>query len=181
MLPRYAVGELYHPDRTSWQECGVYQWRGGAHELILFLESPTPREVEQVRQGPSEFALFCSQPVLICCYRFGSMPWSDSPYTIHLVPAAERLAPSDLPTPLSRDLLHVILVAAETGIIRALRAVTFSPEFTAILRQQIRAQAAQPWGPARYDAGLADLYRRYPTTERFVAAALCRCRGGEDE
>jgi hypothetical protein len=177
---QYQVGQLYHPDRRIWPERATYQYRGGGHELLLFLESPTAGEITDVRYGDAEFALAVVPPTLIFCYRFGRMPWSDSPYTVHLVPEAERGEIDEPVLEEERALLAVILVDATTGIIRALRAVSLSVDFTDALRQAIREQAGAPWeGEAGYDRAIERIYRQYPSTERFVAAATARCRGGE--
>jgi hypothetical protein len=179
-MHQYQVDQLYHPDRRSWPEGAVYQYRGGGHELLLFLESPTAAEIEDVRRGPVEFALLVVPPTIVFCYRFAGIPWSDSPYTIHLVPVEERLGVDDPVLEESRALLTVILVDAGDGVIRALRVISFSADFTDALRQAIREQAGAPWlRKAVYDQAIERIYRQYPSSERFVAAATARCRGGE--
>ena len=50
-LYRYEVGQLYHPGRTQWAEAGEYSFRDGAHELRLFWNRPSPREIEAVKTG----------------------------------------------------------------------------------------------------------------------------------
>lgn len=47
----YEVGQLYHPSLRSWPETPQYNYRSGEHELVLFLASPSLREVEDVREG----------------------------------------------------------------------------------------------------------------------------------
>lgn len=176
----YRVGSLYYPDRRSWPERAAFQYRGGAYELLLFLERPTAGEITDVRYGDAEFALLVSPPAIVFCYRFGRMPWSDSPYTIHLLPREEW---GDLDAPVfgeQRALLTVILVDASDGRIRGLRAVSLSPAFTDELRLAIREQAGQEWGgEAAYDRAIDRIYRQYPTSEAFVQAAGVRCRGGD--
>lgn len=70
-------------------------------------------------------------------------------------------------------------LAAATGIVQALRVVTFSPAFTAALHLAIRAQAARPWpGDAAYDAQVSDLYRRFPNASHLAAHAQSRTFAG---
>lgn len=166
----YRAGEPYHPTRRSWPEIAQYNYRGGGHELVLFLRQPTSPEVRAARQGLASFAFYADQNLLVLLYAFGDgLPWSDAPFSWHLVPAAERVLPPETRGE-ERALLTVVLVDATTGIIRALRVVTLSATFTRLLHDAIREQAARPWpGDAAYDAELATLYQRYPS-----AAALLK-------
>jgi hypothetical protein len=157
-----------------------YNFRDGAHELLLWLGSPSPAEVADIRQGEAEFALVVEPPVIVLLYRFGrSIRWSDAPYSWHRVPAGQRTLPEPLPEgEEGRALLQIVLVDAATGIVRALRAVTLAPAFTAALHLAIREQARQPWDSNAYDRALQRLYARYPTSEAMLAQAAARTTGG---
>lgn len=50
-MHRYEVGQPYHPSRRAWPEGAQYNYRQGQHELVLFFQSPTTREIEAVRHG----------------------------------------------------------------------------------------------------------------------------------
>lgn len=168
----YRVGDPYHPTRRSWPELAQYQYRGGGHELVLFLRQPTSREVRAARQGLASFAFYADQDLLVLLYAFGDgLPWSDAPYSWHLVPKSERVLPPETRGE-ERALLSLVLVDATTGIIRALRVVTLTPTFTRLFHDAIREQAARPWpGAAAYDAELAALYQRYPSTAALLAVS----------
>jgi hypothetical protein len=209
----YEVGKPYHPGRREWPECSEFNYRGGECELKIFFRSPTPREIEAVQAGRSEFALFHQGDQIILCYRFDAadrpgagVPWSDAPYSFHRladsgVPEAERALPPDpkafldrlaaagkdawkagrLPgeefTCDSRALLQILLIDAATGIIRCLRAVTLSPEFTRALFGAIRDQAARPWDRAAYERALKSITDHH-TSEQLAGLASVRCQGG---
>ncbi len=174
----FEVGKLYNPNKQRWLEASQYSFRGGQHELVLFFNNPTPREVEEVRRGTAEFALHVERPLIVLCYRFGDgVPWSDAPYSYHVLPEHERRLPPETDEATIRALLLVYLVDAETGILRAMRQVSFSPEFTARLHGAIREQAIEPWDQSEYDRALAELYRRRSTSE-LVRALSIRCVGG---
>lgn len=178
-MHRYEVGQPYHPSRRAWPEGAQYNYRQGQHELVLFFRSPTAREIEAVRHGQAEFGLYAHDDLLVLLYRFGAgVPWSDAPYSWHLLDPQERILPGPTGLVEPHDLMHIILVDAQSGTIRALRAVTFSPAFTTVIRSAIRAQATRPFDAARYDQALRQLYQRYPTTETLLAAANARTRGG---
>lgn len=182
MTPRaytYAVGQPYLPDGRLPEPRVEYNYRSGQHQILMVLSDLRAREVRDIRQGVAEFALYVEPPLIMLLYRFGdALPWSDAPFSIHRVPAEERRIPEPTDFAEPHDLLQIDLVDADSGIVRGLRAVTFSPAFTARLRLAIIEQAAQPYTEADYDAALADLYRRYPTSETLLAAAVARTVGG---
>lgn len=190
-----SVGRPYDPSRRSWPEGPDYLIRGDDHELRIFLRQPDRHEAEAVRRGRAEFALHLDPPHLVTlCYRFTGpsgrgLPWSDAPFSWPRQAAGlgslGRGPEAVLPTPPgalgseSRAALLVVLVEADGGIVRAIRQISYSPEFTRALHAAIHAQAAAPgWDPARYDLAVTSLYRRYPTSEALVRAAVVRCEGG---
>ncbi|GIW55376.1 MAG: hypothetical protein KatS3mg082_1780 [Nitrospiraceae bacterium] len=173
-----SVGQPYHPNRNRWPEAAQYNFRSGRHELVLFWPSPSPQEVEGVRVGRADFGLFFEPPVILLLYRFaGACDWSDAPYSIHLVPQEERLAPEAV-SPEARALLSVVLVDADTGLVRALRAITMSPGFTRLLHAAIAQQLAYHWDATAYDQALASIYRRFPESRSLVRACKMVERGG---
>lgn len=174
----YEVGQLYHPDRTTWGETPQYNYRGGGHELVLFYGSPTSREIRDVRRGLAQFAFAVEEGVIFFLYRFGEQPWSDAPYSIHLVPEAERTVPPPEATSETRALLNVHLVDADTGLIRANRTLSLSPEFTRGLNASIREQAARPFGVSAHERAIRRVYARYPTTRELLDACGHRTVGG---
>ena len=179
-MPLYEVGKPYNPARPSWPEGAQYNYRSGQHELILFYRSPQKSETMDVRKGDCEFGLLVEGDVIFLLYRFGeSLPWSDATFSTHLVPEDERSTPQPELSTEIRALLSVILVDAATGIIKAMRAVTLSPSFTAKLQHEIYEQSVRAWpGPREYARQLQDAYRRYPTSDEMARAALARTKGG---
>jgi hypothetical protein len=188
-MHRFEVGKPFAPGPPR-PEGAEFNWRSPECELIVTMRGPSPDEVEAVRAGPSEFGLFHQYEQIILCYRFGAapgrksgVPWSDAPYHIGRLAAAGRPAAESEPPPdpaglsaESRQLLHVILLD-ERGIVRVLRAVTLSPEFTRALYAAIRGQASRPYDRGRYEAELDRLYQTY-TSDRLAAACAVRCEGG---
>jgi hypothetical protein len=174
------VGKPYISGRREWPEGVEYNFRAGEHELCFFFRSPPRIEVEALLRGEAEFALVVDGPVIFLMYRFGeAINWSDAPYSWHLVPQDQRTLP-DPEGPATRALLQIILVDAASGLILALRVVTFSPTFTRALHAAIRAQAENTWGGrAAYHAAFADLYRCYPTSADLLRCAGARTCGGK--
>jgi hypothetical protein len=190
-LHKLEVGKPFAPGSTR-PEGGEFNWRSPECELILTFGRPSPDEVEAVRVGPAEFALYHDRDQIVLCYRFHpapgrktGMPWSDAPYHIGRLalagrPASESVPPPDPATlsPESRQLLHVILLD-EGGIVRVLRTATLSPEFTRALYAAVRDQASRSYDAAAYGHGLDMLYRRFDDSDQLAAACAVRCRGGD--
>lgn len=176
-----AVGQLYEPGVTHYEETPEYNFVGGLHRLLIPIRHPRNAEIKGVKSGVAEFAFTVMGPALAFLYRFGEgkagLPWGDAFYTWHKVPAEQQI-PAAVLTGQQRVILQVILIAADTGIVKAARAVTLSPEFSQLLHEAIRAQAAAPF-PTDYDRQTRALLNRY-TTEQLLAQARARCIGGSE-
>lgn len=178
-MHKYEVGQLYIPGVTHYPEVTEYNFRGGQHELLMRLKSPSPREIKHIRQWPCEFALAQAGGVLFFLYRFGeAIQWSDAPFDWWRVPESERQAPPIMESPQQRAILNITLIDASTGIIHALRTVSLSHEFTVALHQAIQTQIDA--GPvAGHEQRVAGAYRVFPTTADLLKVAGIRTAGGE--
>jgi hypothetical protein len=73
----------------------------------------------------------------------------------------------------------IVLVDCHTGIVRAVRATSWSRQFAAAVRRAIRAQTTNASTEAQGAAEVERWYARYPTTEALVRAADLTTRGGQ--
>lgn len=171
-MHEYRVGSPYSPTRTHWPEAVEYNYRSGGHELRMFLPSPGDGEVEAVRHGAASFALYIEHPVLLLLYRFAdTIEWSDAPYSWWMVAAEMRGTPPVL-AKTERVVLSITLVDADTGIIRALRALSWSAGFSAQMHRAIRQQAEGSFDQGRFDQTLERIYQRYPKTISILPHAI---------
>jgi hypothetical protein len=135
--------------------------------------------VEAVGNGRSEFALIVESPVLVLAYRFDrAIPWSDVPYYWHLRPVEDREIPLANPSG-NRALLWISLVDSTTGVIRAQRGVTLSPDFTSALFNAIRSQAMVAPDPAGCTSAISRLCLLYPQTVDRLPLAIVRTDGNQ--
>lgn len=178
-----AVGESYLPNGGPIQERVEYNFRSGGHELLMSLANLSQKEVQAITQGSAEFALFVQGDMMLFLYRFGdAVPWSDAPYSWHLVPSEQRTLPSEI-SAAEGVLLSIVLVEATTGIVKGIRVVSFSPEFSSSLHQAMPPRAACPLGialqalrpfPPDYDEQLTAIYQRYQKSELLSTKAIAR-------
>ena len=178
----YTIGGLFDPDKTSWEEGTEYNYAADQHVIKLVWKQLTLAEVADVDHGPLQFALFTEEDQIILFIKLGEVSgWSEMPYTIWRVPEEDR-AVLTIPDPKEHAGITIFLVQAETGRIAAMRFLTISPTMTTALLMAIRHQASRPFDQAHYDGRLAELRRRYPTPDAFVADTAMvrfRCNGGD--
>ncbi|WP_061232523.1 hypothetical protein [Leptospira noguchii] len=167
----YKVGGQYS-NRTKWEEGGHYFYRQGQHELLLFYKDPTEREINAVRKGEAKFAFLEFKSIILFSYSFDpAIPLSDSAYSIHRLSDSEKVLPPKRQKGES-TLLHVILVDADTGIIKALRQRSFSEEFANRLEDAIIRQYDNGFNQTWYDQNLKELFAKYTTVDLALAASV---------
>jgi hypothetical protein len=176
----YKVGALYHPGRRRWPESPQFNFRQSEFELVLFYAGPTISEILAIKDSPVEFALVVQGDVIFLLYRFGTTGrWADAAYSYHLVPAAQQ-TPVPVLEETSRLLLHLLLVDANTGVIKVIRVVTLSADFSHKLVAAIAAQKERPFNSDSYDAQIEKMYRQYPESKSMLKLATARTVGGRD-
>ncbi len=176
----FEVGKPYSEDKKHWPQAVEYTYSSQHHLLRIFFRTLQTREIKAVETGEAKFALGVLGPIIFLHFRFGEgIPWHNAPFSIHLVSEEDRMLP-DWPIPKDeRAMLSTLLVDAETGILKAIRACTFSHKFTVKLHQAIITQYNSPF-PPDYDEQVFRAYDRYPTPEIMVKRlSAARCRGGD--
>jgi len=178
-MHQYAVGQPYHPDRTRWPEVAQLRLTPAGADLTVFLATPTSAEIAGVRDGRAQFGWIDAEHTAVLAYRFHpGIPWSDAPYTPHREVTAAHVPDTN---PGEHLLLHVVLVDAATGLVAAMRAVTWPHRFVAAVRSTVARLATATFSPAAADANLAELFARYPATDALVRQrADVTCTGGPE-
>jgi hypothetical protein len=180
------VGKPYDVRRRVWAQGADYNYRAGGHELRLFLPRASPAEVLSVREGKIGFGLLIELPELFVISRFYA-PSSqrvvmafDCSYSWHRISPEERTDPPawEETSPKLRALCTVLLIEATTGVLLAIRTVSYSPEFTRAFHRAIADQAALPYDPAEHERAADDVVRRYSTEQLWQRCAYY-CEGGE--
>ena len=180
-MPIYEVGKPFSPTRQVWLETAQYNFIANEHHLHLFMQRPSTTEVQAVKQAAPEFGLVVMPPVLLLLYRFSPIPWSDAPYSWHMVPADQRTLPMETIPESQGALLTTMLIDASTGIIRAIRGIGLGTAFSQALHDAIRMQSAAPFDQHLYDAALHNIYMHYQTSDALLTQAVARWKLGQDE
>ena len=175
----YEVDKLYSPNRTSWPEQFEFNYRSGVCEIRAFFPGLRQPEIDAYKTGKARFALYLEGVMIFLLARFGNLEWSDGAFCYHLIPQDEQTLPPVV-APNEGALMTTFLVSGDTGILRVIRVCSLSHEFTQVLYQAIRDQAAQPFNPTDYDRKLARIYADM-TTRQMVDKAIVRCTGGDDQ
>ena len=164
------VGEVYSPEHARYDEGARYAYTGGAHELILFWNSPTQAEVEGFRMQPMEVALFTHGPATFLLYKIKDVcEWSDVAFNVHLVPEAQRELPNEIAGDRAR--FKMILVDADDGVIRAKRIVSLDKVMTQAMKHTMHEQFAGAFNRFIYDAAVQEVYGRYADSDALVSVA----------
>lgn len=169
------VGQPYNPGRTRWPETPHLRLTPGGCELVLFLGHPSAAEVRDVRTGIAQFTWTDGGPVSVLCFRFGTLPWMDTPHEPWRETEADRGTPAGAPG--NQLALQVVLADASTGLVKALRLLTWDPEFAEAVRQTVRRQLTCPRNDAAAARRLNALYAQDSAT--LAMNATVRCTGGQ--
>lgn len=175
-----AIGKQLFEGRNELPEAIEYNYQSGDHTLLLSMKNLHPKEVEAVRSAEAEFGLYCEHGIVFLLYRFGeTLPWSDSAFSWWNVAEEDRRLPAPCENPAERILLKIILVEAATGIVKAIRVTTLSPEFTEKLHEAIRRQAAgAEFSRDEFVARSLEIYKTKSPFE-FAANSIVKTKGGE--
>lgn len=175
-----AIGKPLFEARRELPEAIEYNYQSGDHTLLLSMKNLHPNEIEAVRAQEAEFGLYCENGVVFLLYRFGeTLPWSDSAFSWWNVAEEDRQIPEPRTNPAERILLKIILVEAATGIVKAIRVTTFSPDFTEKLHEAIREQAGSAeFSRAEFVARSLAVYEKQTPLD-LAARAVVKTKGGE--
>ena len=169
------VGKPYLVGHKRFPEGIEFGWRGthDRPELRFFWPDLTDEEITAFNTGHIELAIYFESPVLLLLYRIdGATDWSDLAYTPHS-------SPQDLlDFPEADDCqglgLRLVLTDADSGIVRVLRDLGLSAEFSRALLMHMQRQAEASYDPVQFNQVLDEIYSRYPEPDEIVEKALIR-------
>ncbi|MGZ8236511.1 MAG: hypothetical protein ACXWTY_01400 [Methylobacter sp.] len=141
--------------------------------LLTFNFSVTEHNIATFLHGSSAFGLFTENNILFFLFKIdGFLDWSDLAFTIHLA-GDEQIDDNAGYLP-----FHLVLVEAETNIIKGLRMVTVSPAFRSMLARLTQQQAQERFDTLDYYKKIGALYETYPSASAMLKKAMLIEQGG---
>lgn len=168
---KLAVGEIL-PDVIGTGDNVRFGMGDSGAELLVCFGSPTEKEVQEIKEGPAQFGMFTRSNIIFILAKFGSMAWMDAPFHVGLAKNLTRLQDVEQGTGYG---CTIIFVDSNTGIIKALRYVGLSTEFSKRLKYNIEEQMTDKFDETTYDAKLAGIMRTH-TTKDMVRFSEVNCR-----
>jgi hypothetical protein len=164
------VGKPFAEGVTSWPERFEYRFFGGNHLLQFCVRRITPSNLDAFLHAPVHLGLYLDNGVIGVLFQIqGFYDWSDQAFSLQLVAPEDRELPPHIPG--TYQLLNLVLVDADTGLIAGMRVVSWSAHASAVLHRAMSEQLAAPFDRARFEQSVKDIYARYPTSQALVAAA----------
>ena len=145
--------------------------------LYVFIPDITPTEANGFKKGKYKFALTEVQGILFFLSEFkGAISMSDSPFHFGLY-KDNRV--KNLPTTFGDSeglALNIVVVDSATSIVKALRMIGLSNEFSAKLLEICLKQSQQTVDPTKYNRQLYDIQGRYSADVLYRMASV-ECEG----
>ena len=166
----FEVDKPFEPGKTNYPEGVKFDFTEGGPVLLLFFAGPTEEEVEAVRGGAFRIGFLeggiiednrHKGVIIFLLFRFGDLPWMDAPFSIHL---AQYKTPAEVEERLGYG-LQVLLIDANTGILKVIRLVGLGAEWSRNFRQAMLEQETAGFDWRAYDAEIQRTYKMYRTRE----------------
>ena len=167
-ITSYALGQPYWPSSDG--PSSRYNCRYGHHELVLYHTPIDQAIIQAFNNAAIRFAAWPDPPVLWLLYHIAGYSWADAPFTIHNVDPEERIN-DPLPTPETRYTITLLLVDADTSLIRAIRMATIPPTTSRIIHDEIERQLQTPFDDQTFQHHVTRTYREHPYPESMTEHA----------
>lgn len=158
------VGEPLEENKRKYAEGLIFDTGKSGAKLLIFFNSPTSKEIDSVKNADIELRLCVLNDIIFILSKVGTNPWMDSPYSVHL--AKYKL--EDLPETEQLNSgygLPIILIDANTGIVKVIRYIGLSTEFSQKLNQEINKQYSLPFSEGKYHMSLNRIFNNYNTKD----------------
>jgi len=133
--------------------------------LFALFDKPTEHEISQYRPNVPFQAQICMLGgIIFMLFKFGDLPWFNAPYhgslskTLTIEP--NMLIGSDDGLPLS-----IIMADASNGVVKELRIIKLSNEFSRALLEKVKIQIETPLSLQECDDVVDSIYAKYTTRD----------------
>lgn len=160
-MKRLEVGKLFKEGKTKYQEGVTFDFDNSGGHLLIKLSNPSKSETSEVKKGKLSIGLCTYKDIVLLLYKFGSLEWMDVPYSIHLSDEY-RFCDSCNNKGFAN---YIYLIDANTGILKAMRLVSWNTKFSNVFQKEVEAQKLIDFNAKSYDANLKTLYANYSTKD----------------
>lgn len=164
---KFEVNNLLKKGVTQYQEGTLFEMTDLGAILFCYYSNPTPEEIEDFNHGQVQYGYFKNKNVIIMLFKFEDNPWIDAPYSVHLSKNLIELNRINEGNGLS---ITVILVDADTGIVKNIRAFALSNRFSNKLIEDIKIQKNMSFNG--FNSNLNMIYSSYSARELMNRAEI---------
>lgn len=131
--------------------------------VLIFFNRPTEEEMNQIKaNNPLKIKLLDKNGIIFFFYKFGSLNWMDSPYSVHLSKKLTNL--EDVADGLGYA-VTIQLIDTSNGAVVHNRLFGLSTDLSKKLKKMIEEQREKPFDKMEYQMNLMNIYNAYSTKE----------------
>jgi hypothetical protein len=168
----YKVGELLEEGKTSYQEGVRFDYTHDGAILLLFYNNADEKELLDIRKGSLKIGMYVKDEVIFMLFKFASQNWIDAPYSVHL----SKLYEFDNIAEGMGIGLHIFLVDASTGILKAMRLIGLPTKFSKSFQKAVLAQKEIEFDKSKYAQKINMVYGNYSTDDLVEGAEIVKFR-----
>ena len=158
-MNKLEVGKLFKEGVTRYQEGCRVDLNDTGFNFCIYFNRPTDDEIYDITKGDFKFGYYLEKNVLLLLFKFGTMEWMDSPYSVHLSKNLSKIPCIDNSN--SGLALNIYFIDASNGILKGMRLIGLKNKTSKMLLDDIRKQKEMPYKD--FSMNLNEIYRKYPT------------------
>lgn len=159
-MENLEIGKLFKAGKTKYQEGIRFDVTDGGCDLFIYFNNPSNDEIESIKTGNFKTGYYSENNAIFMLFKFGNTPWMDAPYSVHL---SKNLTEFQLFDGGQGIALHVYLIDASTGILKAIRLIGLKTRFSIQLIEAIEKQKKMTFDG--YDLNINSIMTKYSTKD----------------
>jgi hypothetical protein len=161
------VGKPHQAGLKRISEGFVLDFNQGGGFLKIVFDSPLDSEIKEIEDGKIKLGLIEEKGIIFFLFKFGNLPWMDTPYKVALSQPYELRELTDEKTGFT---VQIILIDGMTGIVKALKLIELPHEMSKRFKELVDNQRKAPLPD--YEAVLNKLYSTYDTIDFLTEADI---------
>jgi hypothetical protein len=164
-MQQLKVEKPYHAGLKRIPEGFTFFFNQGGGFLQIVFDSPLDSEIKEIKDGEIKLGLIEEKGIIFLLFKFGHLPWMDTPYNVALSQPYELQEITDEKTGYT---VQVVLIDGMTGIVKALKLIELPHEMSKRFKELVENQRKAP--TPDYEAILNQLYSTYDTIDFLTEA-----------